>query len=102
MHPGRVISLSVPWRPRPSSFVRALTNRGRGRTESQSMDVVDSHPHIAKVRVAGSNPVFRSKHNRRSRTLSRVPVLFPATVGPTVCPVNTCALTSWNGFVAPN
>ena len=33
--------------------------------------------HLAKVRVAGSNPVFRSKHNRRSGTLSRVPDCFP-------------------------
>ena len=27
------------------------------------MDVVDGRPHVAKVRVAGSNPVFRSKEN---------------------------------------
>ena len=37
---------------------------------------IDDH-RFAKVRVAGSNPVFRSKYNRRSGTLSRVPVAFP-------------------------
>ena len=35
-----------------------------------------TYHYLAKVRVAGSNPVFRSKHNRRSGTLSRVPVVF--------------------------
>ena len=33
------------------------------------MDWLDGHPHVAKVRVVGSNPVFRSKYNRRSGAL---------------------------------
>ena len=35
-----------------------------------------TYRNFAKVRVAGSNPVFRSRSIRSSGTLSRVPVLF--------------------------
>ena len=41
------------------------------------MDSMHTYRNLAKVRVAGSNPVFRSKQKRRSGTPSRVPVLFP-------------------------
>jgi hypothetical protein len=51
--------------------------------------VVDSHPHLAKVRVAGSNPVFRSKYNRRSGTLLRVPDCFLGGVLSIILPI-TC------------
>ena len=51
------------------------------------MDVLDSHPHVAKVRVAGSNPVFRSKYKRRSGTLSRVPDCFSQHLLPIILPM---------------
>jgi hypothetical protein len=47
-----------------------------GDTYSQLVDWLDGRPNLAKVRVAGSNPVFRSKWKRRSGTLSRVPDCF--------------------------
>jgi hypothetical protein len=52
------------------------TKRGLEDTYSQLVDWLDGRPNLAKVRVAGSNPVFRSKYNRRSGTLSRVPDCF--------------------------
>ena len=33
------------------------------------MEPMYTYRNLAKVRVAGSNPVFRSKHNHRSGTL---------------------------------
>ena len=63
------------------------------------MDALDGHPHVAKVRVAGSNPVFRSKQNRRSGTLSRVSdLLSKAMVGRAICLRAISSLTSRNGF----
>ena len=47
---------------------------------------------FAKVRVAGSNPVFRSKHKHNTGTLSRVPVLFPRGGLPMDCPCSAHGL----------
>ena len=57
-------------------------------------------PFFAKVRVAGSNPVFRSKYNRRSGTLLRGPDCFMAMVERPICPPTVLVLTSGNGFSA--
>jgi hypothetical protein len=43
--------------------------------------------HLAKVRVAGSNPVFRSKETPRSGTLSRVPGCFSKPCLPIILPM---------------
>ena len=52
---------------------------------------IDDH-RFAKVRVAGSNPVFRSRYNRRSGTLSRVSDCFPGDGRPYNLPIrDMCA-----------
>jgi hypothetical protein len=51
---------------RPLYYGGGLSGRGgnwvdRSARQGTGQDPVDENPHLAKVRVAGSNPVFRSR-----------------------------------------